>query len=160
MEILYKNKADLICLLNSAFNRKVLDIKFEEEKHFENIIEYNFSISKAKIIYANDKEETVYLKIIKGGKIKETIFCFWSILYEEYLSDKDNREERDLIYKAIISQVSSDNGISNLILTLNSNLNYYAEIDLIELNKIKKERWEECIEINNNDILFIGKKKY
>ena len=71
-------------ILEKIFKKEIIEIKIEGIEHFESIIEYNFSLIKANIVYKGNDKEELYLRIIKGGKIKESIFCFWSFLYEEY----------------------------------------------------------------------------
>ncbi len=151
-------------LLEKIFKKKIKDLKIEGVEYFENIIEYDFSLVKANVIYSNNKKDELYLRIIKGGKIKESIFCYWSFLYEDYIKTKENLYE-NTIQKAIITQIKSTENISSLLLTIDSRLNYCAEIELVELKKYlekeeKGERWVEKLEIKDNDILFIAKKMY
>lgn len=157
------SKENIKKLLEAILEKEIININIEEIEHFENIIEYDFSLLKAKIKYRDDNKEEVYLRLIKGGKIKESIFCFWSILYEEYLQER-KKDTENAIQKAIITQIISKESISSLVLTIDSKLNYCAEINLVELKKFleknQKERWLGSLEINDNDILFIGKKMY
>lgn len=147
-------------ILEKIFKKEIIEIRIEGIEHFESIIEYNFSLIKANIVYKGNDKEELYLRIIKGGKIKESIFCFWSFLYEEYKKKLELVDE-STIQKAIITQVESEKNISSLLLTIDSKLNYRAEISLVELKKyFDKERWKEDLEIGFNDILFIGAKKY
>lgn len=156
-------KENIKSLLEKISKKKIDSIDIEGIEHFESIIEYDFSLLKANIIYKKGNKEEVFLRLIKGGKIKESIFCFWSILYEEYLKNKE-RDFENAIQKAIITQIMSEENISNLLLTIDSKLNYCAEVSLIELKKFleknQKERWLGSLEICDNDILFIGKKMY
>lgn len=157
------SKENIKKLLEVILEKEIININIEGIEHFENIIEYDFSLLKAKIKYRDDNKEEVYLRLIKGGKIKESIFCFWSILYEEYLQER-KKDTENAIQKAIITQIISKESISSLVLTIDSKLNYCAEINLVELKKFleknQKERWLGSLEINDNDILFIGKKMY
>lgn len=157
------SKENIKKLLEAILEKEIININIEGIEHFENIIEYDFSLLKAKIKYRDDNKEEVYLRLIKGGKIKESIFCFWSILYEEYLQER-KKDTENAIQKAIITQIISKESISSLVLTIDSKLNYCAEINLVELKKFleknQKERWLGSLEINDNDILFIGKKMY
>lgn len=151
-------------MLEEILKRQIENVEFENIDEFNSIAEYNFSILKANVFYKDGNKEKLYLKMIKGGKIKESIFCYWSILYEEYLRDKQERDGES-VQKAIITQVTADDSSCCIVLTLNSELNYYSEINLIELGKyynekIKYERWVDSLEIKNDDILFIGRKMY
>lgn len=156
------SKEKIKLLLEKIFKKEIIDINIEGLAHFESIIEYDFSLIKANVIYKNQEKDEFYLRLIKGGKIKESIFCYWSFLYEEYIKNK-KIESDNTIQKAIITQIASEKNISSLLLTIDSKLNYYAEINLVELKKYfekNKERWLEHEEIKDNDILFIGKKMY
>ncbi len=158
------SKEDISHILKKILKKDIIEIKSEGIEHFESIIEYDFSLIKINVIYKDNKKDEFYLRIIKGGKIKESIFCYWSFLYENYIKNKE-KKDYSTIQKAIITQVSSEKNISNLLLTIDSKLNYCAEIMLVELKKyfekeIIKERWLKHIEIDSNDILFIAKKMY
>lgn len=158
------NKNDLINLLTKILKISITNIDFIKTEEFDTIDEYEFSIVLTKVTYENGKKEEIYLKMIKGGKIKESIFCFWSLLYEEYLKKHRDLEKSEL-KKAIITQVDSEENSSNLILTLNDKLRYCAEIYLVELKKFSKknkeyERLVKGLEIDDDDILFIGRKMY
>ena len=164
MKNLTKNKENVIEMLEDILKRQIEKVEFENIEEFNSITEYNFSILKANVFYKNGNKEKLYLKMIKGGKIKESIFCYWSLLYEEYLREKQSRKGES-VQKAIITQVTSDDSSCCIVLTLNSELNYYSEINLIELKKfykenLKHERWVDSLEIKNDDILFIGRKMY
>lgn len=108
--------------------------------------------------------EEIYLKMIKGGKIKESIFCYWSLLYEEYLNiNKDKIYE--IPKKVGITQKTANKNNSVIILKLDPSLDYCAEINLVEIKKFvienkMLERWVENLDIKSEDILFIGIKKF
>ena len=157
------SKENIKSLLEGILRKEIINIDIEGIEYFESILEYDFSLLKANILYKDNTKEEVYLRLIKGGKIKESIFCFWSILYEEYLQNKD-KDLENAIQKAIITQIMSEENISSLLLTIDSKLNYCAEVSLVELSKYleknQKERWLGSLEIQDNDILFIGKKMY
>ena len=157
------SKENIKLLLEQILRKEIININIEGIEHFESIIEYDFSLLKANILYKDKTKEEAYLRLIKGGKIKESIFCFWSILYEEYLQNKD-KDLENAIQKAIITQIMSEENISSLLLTIDSKLNYCAEVNLVELRKYleknQRERWLGSLEIQDNDILFIGKKMY
>lgn len=151
-------------LLEKILKNIIIEIRIEGVEHFDSIVEYDFSLIKANIVYSDNKEDELYIRIIKGGKIKESIFCFWSFLYEDYIKNKNNKFE-NTVQKALITQIASEENISNILLTIDSKLNYCAEITLVELKnyfekKENGERWVEDLEIKDNDILFIAKKMY
>ncbi len=165
LEGLKEGKEIIEKLLEQVLNIQIKSIEFAGTEHFDTITEYDFSLFKIKLLCQDDKQKEVYLKMIKGGKIKESIFCYWSLLYEEYL--KNNKETiESMPSKAIITQTTSNESTSSIVLTLNPKLNYYAEINFIELQKFAKninntklERWLNNLEISSDDILFVGRKK-
>ncbi len=164
MNNIKSQKQKIISLLEKILKHAILDIKIKETEKYENLNEYNFSLCKIMVSYRDGSTDEIHLKMIKGGKIKESIFCYWSLLYEEYLKDNEKNNE-DVIQKAIINQVTSNKNSSCILLTLNAKLNYCAEINLIELRKFCKnnpelERWLDSLDINDEDILFVGKKMY
>ena len=126
------SKGNIIKLLEQILKSSIKDIEFEGTEEFNDVTKYDFSLSKAKVIYHTGKKDEIFLKMIKGGKIKESIFCYWSLLYDEFLKSNQNNEE-DVVKKAIITQITSDEASSSLLLTLNAKLNYCAEINLVEL---------------------------
>ena len=162
LEKILRNKKESINFFKSILKLSITDIEFVGIEHFETIVEYEFSLLKVKLKYNTNEEKEVYLKVIKAGKIKESIFCFWSLLFEE--SKNENiKNNADLLEKTIITQTSTEENCSKIVLTLNKELNYSAEINLIELKnyvieKNRKERLVKNLEINSEDILFIGIK--
>jgi hypothetical protein len=161
---LNKNKEIVKKLLEDVLKVSILDLEFKGREYFNSITDYDFSLIKLRIIYADQKEDEIYLKMIRGGKIKESIFCYWSILYEEFLKNNQSYEQ-NIVQKAIITQVMSDKNVSSLLLTLDARLNYCAEINLVELKQYVKNykdygRWVSSLDIKDEDILFIGKKLY
>ena len=137
---------------------------FEDSEKSDNIMEYNFSTIDAEIFYDDGRKEQIAMKLIKGGKIREAIFCYWYLLYNEYLKSARGKNTF-CIQKGIINQTRINSSCSCVLLTLNEDFNYSAQINLIELksflNENKKlERWVDSLGIEENDVLFIGKKLY
>ena len=66
MESLKKNNRHVISILENIKGKPIDRIEMEEEKRFETITEYDFKISRVKILYKDGKEEEVFLKMIKG----------------------------------------------------------------------------------------------
>lgn len=164
LDILNNKKNNIINLLEKVYNQNISDIIFEGTEYLRDIAEYDFSLQKAKVIYTNGDKDEIYLKIIKGGKIKESIFCYWSLLYDEYLKENQSNV-KDMLQKAIITQITSDEKKSSLILTINSELNHYAQIELIELGFLQEKykkygRWVKNLDIEKDQILFIARKMY
>ena len=149
-------------------NEKIEAFEYIGVKKFDTIIEYDFSLIELKITLKNKEQNTVYLRMIKGGKIKETIFCYWSLLYEEYLNNNKLYEKELTPEKVIINEKSIEESKKNITLIINKEFNYNTEIALVELKKflIEKSKENEDLNkllrynLNDNDILFLGKIKY
>ena len=156
---LYTNEK-IVKLFEKILGIKIKQIDFVKTEFFDTITEYNFSLYKFDVTDEEEKNIEIYLKMIKGGKIKESIFCFWSLLYEEYLKENKNLYENK---KVLIKQKKINDSDSNILLTFDQSLDYCAEINLIELKKFviddkNLERWLEKLGIKSEDILFIGRK--
>lgn len=154
------NNESTIKLFEKILEIKIQTVKYIGSEHFNTITEYDFSLFKFEVMYDNDKKMEIYLKMIRGGKIKESIFCFWSLLYEEYLKDNNLLKENK---KVIIKQKRTNENDSKIILTFDQSLDYCAEINLVELKKFAMsdknlERLVNDLEIKSEDILFIGRK--
>ena len=162
------NKFIITTLLRSLVDESIKSFEYVGTKKFNTIIEYDFSLIELKIMLKNNDQNTLYLKMIKGGKIKETIFCYWSLLYEEYLNNNKLYEKGLNPEKVIINENSTEENKKNITLMINKNINYSTEIALVQLKRYINEKAKENnnlnklkkYEINDNDILFLGKIKY
>lgn len=168
LESLKNNKKLIQELLEKIMNKSIADIKFLGIENFDSIIEYKFSLFKMIVTYKDSRQEQIYVKTIKAGKIKESIFCYWSFIYEEYYKKNKEKSNNNMHKKTIISQNTIDESDINITLKSENVLDYSAEISLIELynfaeknmKSVNTERWLEELEIEDDEILFIGKKRY
>lgn len=153
-----ENKHRIITLLECLINEEINDFEYVGIQKFDTIIEYDFSLIKINLILKNNERKIIYIRIIKGGQVKESIFCYWSLIYEQYLND--NKFD-----KVTIAEKSVEQNKKNIILNMNKGSNYSTEIALVELKKYiieKSEHKEElkellkCLNIHDKDILFLG----
>ena len=152
------DKEDIIKLLEKVLNvKKIQKLKYSGIESFLGITEYEFSILKLVLEYENSNIEEVYLRIVKPGKIKESIFCYWSLLYEKYVKNEDDKTPK----KATITQKTIGTNCDNIILTLSSNINDCVEVHLIKAKNFtsKNSLLERSILSSESDILFVGRKK-
>lgn len=70
-------------LIENILDLKIKYIISKNIKKFDNISAYEFYILELKIKFVNNKVKNIYLKFIENDKIKESIFCYWSLLYEQ-----------------------------------------------------------------------------
>jgi len=157
-----KNKRiEIISFFEELLNEKIKDYNYISIEKFNSIIEYDFSLVKVNILFNNNKQKKIYFRIIKGGKVKESIFCYWSLLYEEYC----NCDRNDLPHKVSITEKLIEKNKKNIVLTIDKDLNYYTEICLIEIKKFLEDKAKENCKLkglmkyfsnNDKDILFLG----
>jgi len=150
-------KEKIISLFEELLNKEIKDYNYISIEKFNSIIEYDFSLAKVNIIFASGEQKRIYIRMIKGGMIKESIFCYWSLLYEEYSNYKRN----ELPHKVSITEKLIQENKKNIVLTIDKELNYCTEICLVEIKKILEEngRFKELAKYFNNndkDILFLG----
>ena len=112
------------------------------------------------MIFENNEEKDVYIRIIKEGKIKESIFCYWSLLY-----DKFNKKEKRDFEEVKIKEKVIENDKKSIILQTEKDYSYNTEINLIELKKFIVEKLKEngklvkllkYLDKIDNEILFLG----
>jgi len=163
LESMLKNtdqKTEIIYLFETLLNQEIKDYNYISIEKFNSIIEYDFSLAKVNITFANGEQKRIYIRMIKGGMIKESIFCYWSLLYEEYSSYNRNQ----LPHKVSITEKLIQENKKNIVLTLDKDLNYCTEICLVEIKKFLEEKTKENSRLkdlanyfnNNKDILFLG----
>lgn len=161
-----ETKKSLIGFLNKIAGINLYDICFDNIEILQSIAEYEFYlVDLIGVDYSNEKKD-IFLKIIKKGKIKESLFCICDLLYEKYLrkTEKDNElkqqkkitilEEKERYQK--LKKVSV-NFIKNSIDKRNTKVEiYFVDIEkIIEKNKNKKG-WEKYLETNRKNILILG----
>ena len=156
------NKHIIIALLECLLNSKIKEFEYIGIQRFDGIIEYDFSLVKIKILFDDNKKQMAYLRMIKGGKIKESIFCYWSLIYEQYLT---STKKIEIPKKVVITEKTIENNKKSLILNINKDFNYSTEITLVELKKFiienssKNTDLKKLLDYLNNydkDILFLG----
>ena len=163
-----KNKKIVIELLEIIIKKEIEDIEYKKVEKFQTISEYDFSLIKVIGKFKNEEKNEIYLRLIKGGKIKETVFCYWSLIYEEYI--KKIAEPKKIPKKVTIAEKGNEEKYQNKIflsLEQEAKNEYNLEINFIEIwkfineHKNKKnelEKWCEFIDETKESILFVGLK--
>ncbi len=146
------------------------DIIFKGVEKFQSIVEYDFYLVEFVGISSTNFEQEIFIKKIKKGKIKESLFCICDLFYEKYLGDNnyleknlkkpkkitilENRESLDQDSRIFVNLFKDDLNQDKLNIEI-----YFIEISkLIEQNKNKLKGWKKYIDLNQNDILVIGVK--
>ena len=159
-----ENKEFVIQFINKLLNIKLTDFKYEGIITLKKIVEYDFSVLKIIGNFKN-KEYELYIRIIKGGEIKKSVFCCWSLLEEEnsaYIqSTNDNKMFYDNMQKVLIKDNIDKKYHNKVYIALKGDISYNFEVNFIELEKIKKFFDPKSIEdvgginLRSKDILLI-----
>ena len=131
-----ERKEKIISLFEGLLNKEIKDYNYISIETFNSIIEYDFSLAKVNIIFASGEQKRIYIRMIKGGMIKESIFCYWSLLYEEY----SNYNRNEVPHKVSITEKLIQENKKNIVLTIDKDLNYCTEICLVEIKKFLEEK--------------------
>ena len=120
-----------IALLKDLIRLDIKEIDFEDLKNMEDSSGYDFSIIKFKVILNeginelqdsnNTKEKDVYIKIIKKDRIKESIFCYWSLLYDENFKDYEESEFTSVIGNVRITETENQDYKHSVLLQIKEN---------------------------------------
>lgn len=165
-----KNTLMINDLVSSVLGLKVETIEFESIKKFETISEYEFSLVKTKCNLGMEDCVDIYFKIIKNDKIKESLFCYWCLLYEEKLKEmKQDFNMTTIINNVIISEVGMERYKNSVFLEIKDNTSGILEngteihfIDFIKyINNHKGddnnlEKWNKYLSEDSEDILMMG----
>ena len=146
------------------------DIIFTGIEKFKTIVEYDFYLVHFIGITTKNLKQQIFIKSIKKGKIKESLFCICDLFYEKYLSQNNYLEKNFKKPKKITILENKENSEQEnkvLVNLFEENLNqekisieiYFIEISkLMEQYKNKWKGWKKYIDLNQNDILVVGIK--
>ena len=87
------DKELIIHLLNKTMNIEIKELIFKKIEKFKGIEEYDFYLINLTGITKEGKEQEIFIKNIKKGKIKESLFCICDLAYEKYFDYKKNSKE-------------------------------------------------------------------
>lgn len=167
-----ETKDILIDFLEEVINIKFKQIIFNGIEEFKSIAEYDFYLLNFIGITDKNIKKEFFIKKIKKGKIKESLFCICDLAYDRFF-DNDFRNNSEKPKKITILEKEEKiqyinkvtvnlfkGSLSNRQVSLE--INFIDGIYLIEQNKKnKKKGLRKYIEINSKEILIIGvKNKY
>ena len=163
-----------IALLNDLTKLNLSDIEFEDLKNMKDSSGYDFSTIKLKTIIETEcfenSEIELYIKMIRKDRIKESIFCYWSLLYDEKFKDYEESEFTTVINKVTITETECQEYKHSVLLEIKENnwgvLEYGSTIHLVKFEKYLNDKtinksklideWKKYIEQGSQDVLFIG----
>ena len=157
-------------MLNDILNLNIKNYSNISVEKFEDISEYEFSLIKINAELMNKTIVDIHLKMISREKVKENIFCYWSLIYQKELEKNvKQRKSKPIISKVTITDIGKERYKSSILLELQDNVNkileYGAEmhfVDIIEyINKTQKNRYkfseiENFISRKDENLLLVG----
>lgn len=162
------NKQMVLDLLTIVLNLNINQIHTCQVKKFEDISEYEFSLINTKVSSEDGNIFDVYLRVLDKEKIKENIFCYWCLLYEDERKRND-KKLNTIISKVTITEIGRERYKNSILLDIPDNntniLQYGSELHFIDFIKYidknrnknnKLEKWLRYIDHNSKDILLIG----
>ncbi len=147
-------------------------MSFEKTLKLKNMSEYNFEVFKLKVVLQSKKEIEMYLKLVKKTKIKESVFCYWCLLYEEeILNNQKEIKSNNYTNKVLISELEKKKYYQSIFLRIDNNISKLiengTEINFVDVKKyiiekkLEKEYLEilECFNQDEDYELLVGIKK-
>ena len=160
-----------IDLLRDLTDLDIKDIEFEDLKNMDELSGYDFQVIKLKAIINDiNIEKELYIKMIKKDRIKESIFCYWNLLYNERFKGYEKSEFMSVISKVKITEIVNQDYKHTVLLEINDNkwevLKRGSTIQLVKFvkflnsNTIEKseltKEWSRFVDEENQDVLFVG----
>lgn len=136
-----------------------------------NISDYKFVISRLNALIEKDGKTgnaKIYTKAIRYDKIKESIFCYWTLIYEEQFKNIPDIEMSYVTKKVSIEELElEEKHKKSVFLQIQNNnleiLKYGTEIHFLELEEYIREYsnknfrdWNEYFKLNEKEILLIS----
>lgn len=159
-------------IFNDILKLNIKEIKYNKNIQLSNISEYEFELVKVRAILSSGEELEMYLKIIKNSKLKESIFCYWTAIYEEEMEKHQKDEDACIIVnKVVISELENQKYQKKMFLNIENNRTQILEtgteinfIDIIEyINEYKTdinkyERLYNYLGKDSENVLLVGIK--
>lgn len=163
-----QNKQMTIELLKKVTKLDIVDFEFKRLKTMENIEEYRFSIIKLQAILRDGTSREVYMKLVRKNRIKESIFCYWCLLYDEKFKGNQEKEYTTITNSVKIIERGSEEYKHTVSLNIEENqwgvLEYGSDIHLVKFQKFLEQekentdisRWKRYLPDDSQDVLFVG----
>lgn len=158
-------------ILKQILHINIKDMHFEKNINLNNISEYKFEAFKLKAKLEDEKEIEMYLKIVKNSKIKESIFCYWCLIYEEeLLKINSSIGINNYTNKVLITELTKKKYYQSIFLEIENNtykiLEGGTEINFVNIKKFiidmhledKYKKLLECFEQQDGYELLVGIK--
>ena len=165
-----KYKNTIISLISNILNLNIKDYNDVSIEKFEDISEYEFALVKLKAELMDNTYVDIHLKMANREKLKENIFCYWSLIYQKELENKfGNDKSKPIISKVTITDIGKERYKSSILLELQDNpkkvLEYGAEMHFVDIseyinktqkNKLQFSEVDKLISNKSEDLLLVG----
>ncbi len=157
-------------LFSKILKLDVKELKFEKIINIDDVSDYKFGMAKLNATIEKDGnigDTKVYTKVIRYDRIKEAIFCYWTLIYEEEFKNKSNVEMSNITKKVSIEELKlEEDHKKSVFLNIQNNnseiLQYGTELHFLDLQDYIREysndtnnlnKFNECFKLNNEEIL-------
>ena len=83
-------------MLNETLKLELKKIHFDNIEKYKGISEYEFYLINLIGITVKGKKQSIFIKNIKQGKIKESLFCICDLTYEKYYENNSKKLKKVL----------------------------------------------------------------
>lgn len=157
-------KENIISFLNDYIEENIKEIYFDSIIYFKNIEEYGFYLINFIAINGDNQKINIFLKEIKKGKIKESLFCICDEFYERYCKNTETKNVLELQKKTKITEERKTAKEINKVSIHFFDEDRYSgknklEISFVDISKIiniKKKGWIKYLETSQDTIFLIG----
>lgn len=78
-----KNEEIIKYILKKSINLSAKKIRYLGYVEDKALTEYDFILNKFEVISSTNTIMNIYIRTVDPGKIKESVYCYWNILYEQ-----------------------------------------------------------------------------
>jgi len=128
-----ENKIEVLRMFK-LLNINLIDFTYKGIKNLREISEYDFSLLEIKGKTEKINFE-IYLKNIRGGEIKKSVFCCASLLKNEYDKIVKKNKEEKALNKILIKEDNNEKYQKIIYFNSKEEKDYIFEINLVNIKK-------------------------
>lgn len=155
-------------LFSQILKLQIKELKFEKIIEMNDISDYEFGMSRLNATIEKEGqigETKVYAKIIRSDRIKESIFCYWTLIYEEEFKEKMDIQMSSITKKVAIEELKTEEEHKkSVMLNIKNNdsgiLKYGTEMHFLEIEDYIKTYSDKTNNFNKlNEYLKLKEKE-
>lgn len=159
-----KNEEIIKYILKKCINLNAKKIRYVGDVEDKALTEYEFKLNKFEVITSQNTLIDIYIRTVDPGKIKESIYCYWNIIYEQ--EKTKFKKDRALSKNIYIRELNIEKYKKEISLEIDNNekniLKNGSQICFIEIENYLKENnqkleYSEYLTKFSNLNLFIAK---